>query len=83
MEVKSRRERRTTRHDGYGFSRRVRNPIEEVFGSVKTADGGRKLRHCRVNRHRLASLTNFGLTCVLAAHHHHLRARCPLVSTSG
>ena len=58
--VKSRRERRTTRHDGYGFSQRVRKPIEEVFGSVKTADGGGKLRHCRVSRNRPAPLTNSG-----------------------
>ena len=33
---------RTTRHDGYRVSQRVRKRIEEVFGWVKTVGGERK-----------------------------------------
>ena len=36
---------RTTRHLGYAVSRRVRKPIEEVFGWTKATAGFRKTRH--------------------------------------
>jgi len=36
---------RTTRHDGYAVSLRVRKRIEEVFGWMKTVGGLRKTRH--------------------------------------
>ena len=45
-------DRRTTRHEGYRFSQRVRKRVEEVFGWVKTVAGGRKLRYCGVERNR-------------------------------
>ena len=45
-------DQRTTRHEGYGLSQRVRKRIEEVFGWVKTVGGGRKLRYCGVARNR-------------------------------
>ena len=45
-------DRRTTRHEGYGSSQRVRKRIEEVFGWMKTVGGGRKLRYCGVARNR-------------------------------
>lgn len=43
---------RTTRHEGYQWSQRVRKRVEEVFGWVKTVGGGRKLRYCGVERNR-------------------------------
>ena len=43
-------DRRTTHHEGYRLSQRVRKRIEEVFGWVKTVAGGRKLRYCGVER---------------------------------
>ena len=36
---------RTTRHEGYHLSQRVRKRVEEVFGWMKTVGGGRKLRY--------------------------------------
>lgn len=36
---------RTTRHAGYGVSRRKRKLVEEIFGWLKTIGGMRKLRH--------------------------------------
>jgi hypothetical protein len=36
---------RTTRHEGYAISQRVRKRIEVVFGWMKTVGGLRKLRH--------------------------------------
>jgi len=36
---------RTTRHDGYSVSQRVRKRVEEVFGWIKTIGGLRKTRH--------------------------------------
>jgi transposase len=36
---------RTTRHEGYGISQRVRKRIEEVFGWAKTVGNMRKTRH--------------------------------------
>jgi len=35
---------RTTRHEGYRISQRIRKRVEEIFGWVKTVAGGRKLR---------------------------------------
>ena len=45
-------DRRTTRHQGYRISQRIRKRVEEVFGWVKTVGGGRKLRYCGVARNR-------------------------------
>ena len=45
--------RRTSRHAGYATSQRVRKRVEEVFGWLKTAGGGRKLRSCGVARNGL------------------------------
>ncbi len=39
-------DRRTSRHAGYATSQRERKRVEEVFGWLKTAGGGRKLRSC-------------------------------------
>ena len=36
---------RTTRHEGYGLSQRLRKRIEEVFGWMKVGGGLRKTRH--------------------------------------
>jgi len=36
---------RTTRHDGYGVSQRVRKRVEEIFAWIKTIGGLRKTRH--------------------------------------
>ncbi len=49
---------RTTRHEGYSLSQRVRKRIEEIWGWVKTVGGGRKLRYKGVERNLLwAELT--------------------------
>ena len=44
---------RTTRHDGYQISQRIRKRVEEVFGWVKTVGGARKLRYKGVERNQL------------------------------
>jgi transposase len=44
---------RTTRHDGYSLSQRVRKRVEEIFGWWKTVAGGRKLRFIGVARNML------------------------------
>jgi len=46
-------DRRTTRHQGYQVSQRVRKRVEEIFGWVKTVGGGRKLRYRGVARNQL------------------------------
>ncbi len=38
-------DRRTTRHEGYGVSLKVRKRIEEAFGWIKTVGGMRKTNH--------------------------------------
>jgi transposase len=43
-------DRRTTRHEGYGISQRVRKRVEEVFGWMKTVGLMRKTRHRGVHR---------------------------------
>jgi hypothetical protein len=49
---------RTTRHEGYQLSQRIRKRIEEIWGWVKTVGGGRKLRYKGVERNQLwAELT--------------------------
>jgi transposase len=49
---------RTTRHEGYRLSQRLRKRIEEIWGWVKTVGGGRKLRYKGVERNQLwAELT--------------------------
>ena len=44
---------RTTRHEGYSLSQRVRKRIEEIWGWVKTVGGGHKLRYKGVERNQL------------------------------
>jgi len=44
---------RTTRHEGYQLSQRVRKRVEEIFGWLKTVAGGRKLRYRGVARNQL------------------------------
>ena len=49
---------RTTRHEGYKVSQRIRKRVEEIFGWIKTIGGGRKLRYKGVARNQLwAELT--------------------------
>lgn len=49
---------RTTQHEGYRLSQRVRKRVEEIFGWVKTVGGGRKLRYIGTARNQLwATLT--------------------------
>ena len=59
---------RTTRHNGYRLSQRVRKRVEEVFGWVKTVGGGRKLRYRGVDRNQMwAELTVAGYNLVRLA----------------
>ncbi len=59
---------RTTRHEGYRVSQRVRQRVEEVFGWIKTVAGGRKLRYRGVDRNRMwAELTVAGYNLVRLA----------------
>lgn len=44
---------RTTRHEGYRISQRIRKRVEEIFGWVKTVAGGRKLRYRGVEKNQL------------------------------
>ncbi|MBL7166487.1 MAG: IS5 family transposase [Dehalococcoidales bacterium] len=46
-------DKRTTRHDGYQISQRIRKRIEEIFGWLKTVGGGRKLRYKGIERNQL------------------------------
>ncbi|MCA9630695.1 MAG: IS5 family transposase [Myxococcales bacterium] len=49
---------RTTQHEGYRLSQRVRKRVEEVFGWMKTVGGGRKLRYIGTARNQFwATLT--------------------------
>ena len=41
---------RTTRHEGYRVSQRVRKRVEEIFGWLKTTGGLRKTRHRGLER---------------------------------
>jgi hypothetical protein len=51
-------DRRTTHHDGYRLSQRVRKRVEEIFGWMKTVGGGRKLRYVGTSKNQLwATLT--------------------------
>ena len=51
-------DKRTTRHEGYKVSQRIRKRIEEIFGWIKTVGGGRKLRYKGIARNQLwAELT--------------------------
>jgi transposase len=43
-------DQRTTRHEGYRTSQRVRKRVEEIFGWLKTTGGLRKTRHRGVNK---------------------------------
>jgi len=46
-------DQRTTRHEGYKVSQRIRKRVEEIFGWIKTVGGGRKLRYKGVARNQL------------------------------
>jgi len=43
-------DQRTTRHEGYLTSQRVRKRVEEIFGWLKTTGGLRKTRHRGLNK---------------------------------
>ena len=43
-------DQRTTRHEGYRVSQRVRKRVEEIFGWLKTTGCLRKTRHRGVDR---------------------------------
>jgi len=45
-------DRRTTRHQGYQISQRIRKRVEEIFGWLKTIGGGRKLRYKGTDRNQ-------------------------------
>ena len=61
-------DKRTTRHDGYQISQRIRKRIEEIFGWIKTVGGGRKLRYKGVERNQLwAELTTAAYNLVRLA----------------
>jgi transposase len=46
---------RTTRHESYSTSQRIRKRIEEIFGWMKTAGGFRKTRYRGTDRTQLAA----------------------------
>ena len=46
---------RTTRHDSYSISQRIRKRIEEIFGWMKTVGGFRKTRYRGTHRTQLAA----------------------------
>jgi transposase len=46
---------RTTRHDGYRISQRLRKRVEEIFGWMKTVGGFRRTRYQGVERTGLAA----------------------------
>jgi transposase len=46
---------RTTRHDGYRISQRIRKRVEEIFGWMKTVGGFRRTRYHGVDRTGLAA----------------------------
>lgn len=59
---------RTTRHEGYRISQRIRKRVEEIFGWVKTVAGGRKLRYRGVEKNQLwAEVTMAGYNLVRMA----------------
>lgn len=49
-------DRRTTRHEGYSISQRIRKRVEEIFGWMKTVGGMRKSRFIGLQRTGLAAL---------------------------
>ncbi len=57
-------DRRTTRHEGYGISQRIRKRVEEIFGWGKTVGGLAKTRFrglARVAAHVLVVMTAYNL----------------------
>jgi IS5 family transposase len=59
---------RTTRHESYRVSQRIRKRVEEIFGWVKTVAGGRKLRYRGVEKNQLwAEVTLAGYNLVRMA----------------
>jgi len=46
---------RTTRHDGYPVSQRIRKRVEEIFGWMKTVGGFRKTRYIGLGKNQLAA----------------------------
>lgn len=49
---------RTTRHDGYRISQRIRKRVEEIFGWLKTVANFRKSRYRGIERTQLAAHLN-------------------------
>ena len=46
---------RTTRHEGYAVSQRIRKRVEEIFGWMKTVGGFRRTRYKGRERTQLAA----------------------------
>jgi IS5 family transposase len=49
---------RTTRHDGYRISQRIRKRVEEIFGWLKSVANFRKTRYRGIERTQLAAHFN-------------------------
>jgi hypothetical protein len=59
---------RTTRHEGYRISQRIRKRVEEILAWVKTVARGRKLRYRGVEKDQLwAEVTMAGYNLVRMA----------------
>lgn len=70
-------DRRTTRHQGYQVSQRIRKRVEEIFGWLKTVGGGRKLRYKGTDRNQ------FWMDLALAAYDLVRIAKLALNETAG
>lgn len=69
-------DKRTTRHQGYQISQRLRKRVEEIFGWLKTVGGGRKLRYKGTERNQ------FWMDLALAAYDLVRMAKLPLTETA-
>jgi transposase len=70
-------DRRTTRHQGYQVSQRIRKRVEEIFGWLKTVGGGRKLRYKGTDRNQ------FWMDLAVAAYDLVRIAKLALTETAG
>ena len=70
-------DRRTTRHQCYQISQRIRKRVEEIFGWLKTVGGGRKLRYKGTDRNQ------FWMDLAVAAYDLVRIAKLALTETAG
>jgi len=70
-------DRRTTRHQGYQVSQKIRKRVEEIFGWLKTVGGGRKLRYKGTDRNQ------FWMDLAVAAYDLVRIAKLALTETAG